>query len=71
MGKPNLALMACAAKLLLRAQNKPVQILVGMDNPAGIFQTEKVLERKLKTSRTQDLVDVIALKKWIEIRRTI
>jgi metal-dependent HD superfamily phosphatase/phosphodiesterase len=48
---------------------KPVQILVSMDNPAGIFQIEQVLERKIKTSGIQDLVEVIALEKGIEIRR--
>jgi len=41
-----------------------------MNNPAGVFQIEEVLERKLKTSGIQDLVDVIALEKGIQIRRT-
>jgi metal-dependent HD superfamily phosphatase/phosphodiesterase len=49
---------------------KPVQILVSMDNPAGVFQIEQVLERKIKTSGIQDLVEVIALEKGIEMRRT-
>jgi len=48
---------------------KPVQILVSMDNPAGVFQIEQVLERKIKTSGIPDLVEVIALEKGIEIRR--
>ena len=49
---------------------KPVQILVSMNNPAGVFQIEEVLERKLRTSGIQDLVDVIAVEKGIQIRRT-
>ena len=49
---------------------KPVQILVSMTNPAGVFQIEEVLERKIKTSGIQDLVEVIALEKGIQIRRT-
>jgi metal-dependent HD superfamily phosphatase/phosphodiesterase len=53
-----------------KGKNKPVQILVSMDNPAGVFQIEEVLERKLKTSGIQDLVDVIAVEKGIQIRRT-
>nr|AHM02023.1 metal dependent phosphohydrolase [uncultured miscellaneous Crenarchaeota group] len=53
-----------------KGKNKPVQILVSMDNPAGVFQIEEVLERKLKTSGIQDLVDVIALERGIQIRRT-
>ncbi len=48
---------------------KPVQILVSMNNPAGVFQIEQVLERKIKTSGIQDLVEVIALEKGIQIRR--
>ena len=51
-------------------KQKPVQILVSMTNPAGVFQIEAVLERKLKTSGIQDLVDVIALEKGIQIRRS-
>jgi metal-dependent HD superfamily phosphatase/phosphodiesterase len=51
-------------------RRKPVQILVSMDNPAGVFQIEEVLERKLETSGIQDLVDIIAIEKGIQIRRT-
>ncbi len=54
-----------------KGRQKPVQILVSMDNPAGVFQIEEVLERKLKTSGIQDLVNVIALEKGIQIRRTV
>jgi len=53
-----------------RGDPKPVQILVSMDNPAGVFQIEQVLERKIKTSGIQDLVEVTALEKGVEIRRT-
>ena len=54
-----------------RGDRKPVQILVSMDNPAGVFQIERVLERKIRTSGIQDLVEVIALEKGIQIRRTV
>jgi metal-dependent HD superfamily phosphatase/phosphodiesterase len=54
-----------------KGRKKPVQILVNMNNPAGVFQIEEVLEKKLETSGIEDLVDVIALEKGIEIRRTI
>jgi len=50
---------------------KPVQILVSMDNPAGVFQIEQVLERKMKTSGIQELVEVIALEKGVKIERTV
>jgi len=53
-----------------REDRKPVQVLVSLDNSAGVFQIEKVLERKIRTSGIQDLVEVIALEKGIQIRRT-
>jgi metal-dependent HD superfamily phosphatase/phosphodiesterase len=42
-----------------------------MTNPAGVFQIEQVLERKIKTSGIQDLVEVIALEKGVKIERTV
>jgi metal-dependent HD superfamily phosphatase/phosphodiesterase len=54
-----------------KGKDKPLQILVNMDNPAGVFQIEEVLEKKIQTSGIEDLVDVIALEKGIEIKRTI
>ena len=53
-----------------KGKRKPVQIFVNMSNPAGIFQIEEVLEKKLNTSGITDLVDVIALEKGIQIRRS-
>jgi metal-dependent HD superfamily phosphatase/phosphodiesterase len=52
-----------------KGKRKPVQILVNMNNPAGVFQIEEVLEKKLETSGIQDLVDVIAVEKGVQIRR--
>ncbi|MFQ5999654.1 MAG: HD domain-containing protein [Candidatus Bathyarchaeia archaeon] len=54
-----------------RGDRKPVQILVNMNNPAGVFQIEQVLERKIRTSGIQELVEVGALEKGVQIRRTI
>ena len=53
-----------------KGSRKPVQIFVSMNNPAGVFQIEEVLEKKVETSGIQDLVDVIALDKGIQIRRS-
>ena len=53
-----------------KGKRKPVQILVNMNNPAGVFQIEEVLEKKLKTSGIQDLVDIIALENGVQIRRS-
>ena len=52
-----------------KGTRKPVQILVSMNNPAGVFQIEEVLEKKIQTSGIQHLVEVLALDKGIEIRR--
>ena len=54
-----------------KGDRKPVQILVNMTNPAGVFQIEQVLERKIKTSGIQELVEVIALEKGVKIERTV
>ena len=52
-----------------KGNRKPVQIFVSMNNPAGVFQIEEVLEKKIQTSGIQHLVDIIALEKGIQIRR--
>ena len=46
-----------------------IQILVTMDNSAGVFQIEKVLEKKIRTSSLQNMVEVEVLEKGID-RRT-
>ena len=53
-----------------KGKRKPVQIFVSMNNPAGLFQIEEVLEKKIETSGIQHLVDVIALDKGVQIRRS-
>jgi len=47
---------------------RPVRILVHMDNPAGVFQIERVLAQKIKTSGIEDLVEVVALERGKEIK---
>ena len=37
---------------------KPLRITVGMDNPAGVFQVEAVLEKKISTSGLQDHIEI-------------
>ncbi len=54
-----------------RGDQKPVRILVNMNNPAGVFQIEEVLEKKIRTSGIEKHVEVIALEKGVEIKRTI
>ena len=47
--------------ILEPGQDKALRITVGMDNPAGVFQVEAVLEKKISTSGLQDHVDVDVL----------
>jgi len=47
---------------------KPVSILVHMDNPAGVFQIEEILGRKIKTSGIEHMVEVVALERGKEIK---
>ncbi|MEM2142588.1 MAG: phosphohydrolase [Candidatus Thorarchaeota archaeon] len=41
-----------------KGTEKPLRITVAMDNPAGVFQVESVLEKKLRTSGLADYVDI-------------
>jgi len=49
-------------------KQRPIRILVHMDNPAGVFQIEEGLEPKIKTSGIEHLVEVVALEKGREIK---
>ena len=53
--------MAINNVILEPGKNKPLRITVAMDNPAGVFQVEAVLEKKISTSGLQDNVDVEVL----------
>ena len=45
---------------IVRGDVKPVSIQVSMDNPAGIFQIEEVIGKKIRSSGIGELVEVIA-----------
>lgn len=47
--------------ILEPGDDKPLRITVAMDNPAGVFQVQAVLEKKISTSGLQDNVDVDVL----------
>lgn len=50
--------MAINNVILERGKEKPLRITVAMDNPAGVFQVEAVLEKKISTSGLQDHIDI-------------
>jgi hypothetical protein len=48
--------------------DKPVKIKVHMTNPAGIYQLEEVMGKKLETSGIQDYVEIVALENGVELK---
>ncbi len=44
---------------IVRGGNRPIAIVVDMDNEAGLFQVEKVLGSKIKTSGIGNFIEVI------------
>jgi len=54
----SLSALAIRRVELTRGEPRPIRITVRMDNPAGIFQVEEVLCRKIATSGIDDLVEI-------------
>jgi len=50
--------MAINNVILERGEKKPLKITVAMDNPAGVFQVEAVLEKKISTSGIGDNIEI-------------
>jgi metal-dependent HD superfamily phosphatase/phosphodiesterase len=53
---------------IVKGESKPVSIRVFMENPAGIFQIEEVIGKKLRSSGISDMVEVIASMDGKEIK---
>jgi metal-dependent HD superfamily phosphatase/phosphodiesterase len=53
---------------ILKGDDKPVSIKVTMENPAGIFQIEEVMSKKIVSSGVAELVEVIAVMDGKNIR---
>jgi metal-dependent HD superfamily phosphatase/phosphodiesterase len=53
---------------IIKGEEKPVSIHVKMENPAGIFQIEEVIGRKIRSSGIQELVEVIATMNGQQIK---
>lgn len=47
---------------------RPIRIIVGMENEAGIFQIEQVLGKKIMTSRLSRFVEIEALKQGMSFK---
>jgi len=64
----SLSALAIGKVEILEGEKRPVKILVNMDNPAGVFQIEKVLGKKISSSGIDEWVEVVALEKGKEIK---
>ncbi|TDA35608.1 phosphohydrolase [Candidatus Nezhaarchaeota archaeon WYZ-LMO8] len=51
-----------------RGEDRPVKIIVDMDNEAGIFQVEQVLGAKIKSSGIAHLIEVQALRRGEQLK---
>lgn len=43
-----------------KGEKKPIRIEVFMENPAGIFQTEEIMLKKIRDAKLEDYVEVVA-----------
>ncbi len=64
----SLSALAIDTLEIQRGETRPVRIVVTMKNPAGIFQIEGVLERKILTSGLEAFIEVVALQDGRELK---
>jgi metal-dependent HD superfamily phosphatase/phosphodiesterase len=64
----SLSALAINSLEIRRGEKRPVSIVVTMKNPAGIFQLEGVLERKMLSSDLKDFIEVVALQEGRELK---
>jgi metal-dependent HD superfamily phosphatase/phosphodiesterase len=64
----SLSALAIRKVELAEGARRPVRIIVQMDNPAGVFQIEEVLERKIASSNLDSWIEVVALERDKELK---
>jgi len=64
----SMSAMAVKKVELEEGNDRPVTVNIHMTNPAGMFQIEEVLMRKIKTSGIEDYIQVIALINGKELK---
>jgi metal-dependent HD superfamily phosphatase/phosphodiesterase len=52
--------MAIEKVEILEGEKKPIKIIIVMSNPAGIFQVDELLKKKIKTSGIDTMIEVEA-----------
>jgi metal-dependent HD superfamily phosphatase/phosphodiesterase len=53
---------------IIEGNKKPVRVVVAMDNPAGIFQIEQMLVKKIETSGIKRYIEIVAVEKGRQIK---
>jgi metal-dependent HD superfamily phosphatase/phosphodiesterase len=53
---------------IMKGEEKPVSIQVSMENSAGVFQIEEVMDRKIRRSGLSEFVEVIATMEGRKIK---
>jgi metal-dependent HD superfamily phosphatase/phosphodiesterase len=53
---------------IVKGNKKPIRVVVSMDNPAGIFQIEQMLVKKVETSGIKKYVEIVAVEKGRQIK---
>jgi metal-dependent HD superfamily phosphatase/phosphodiesterase len=64
IGKPDIHKFSALAieKIdILKGEKKPLRFEIFMENPAGIFQTEEILIKKIKDAKFEDKVEIVAI----------
>ncbi len=64
----SLSALAIKRVLITHGTERPVRIIVEMENEAGYFQVEKVLGEKIKGSSIANMVEVAAFKQGEELK---
>jgi len=67
----SLSALAIRKVELAEGERRPVRIVVQMDNPAGVFQIEEVLERKIASSGIESWIEVVALERDKELKTLV
>jgi len=64
----SLSALAIRKVEIVKGDERPVKIVVHMDNPAGIFQIDHVLGRKIATSGIKEYIEVVAIENGRELK---
>ncbi|OYT61496.1 MAG: phosphohydrolase [Thermofilum sp. ex4484_15] len=67
----SLSALAIKKVLVEEGVERPIRIVVDMENEAGVFQVEKVLGEKIRSSTIAPYVEVTVLRRGLELKRMI